>query len=472
MIMHKIYLVLSFFLISCVSPVFAVGGDAQSAQPPGMDTQASKPEAILQAPLATGISPTETQPAIWTARQAVHFALTHSPDSQVATQRIEAAKAIMNQVKASFYPQIGLSAEYAQTNNPMYSFGNILNQGQFNQSIDFNDPGRTDNLNLRAGLQYRLYNGGRDQAGVKAAEAGIAVSEMQQIAVSAQLGFEVVRTFHTIAQAMDMLEAHQASIKAIDSSLVVARARFEAGDLLKADLLNIEVQESMAKENMILAEHSLELARKAFLNLLGLREGQVLIDTVQESEQELPEDRNYVKRPELKGIEGQIEAAEAELRVAEGGRYPTIDGLAHYQYDRGFVLNGSGDSWMGGVRVNYPLFTGGKTEADIASAKAKLARLAAEKQKLELAMDFEVQQADLAYKQAEQRLQVTEKMFEQALESARLSRIRIKEGVILASDLMNIETRLTEAQVRQTVAKAAIRVAVADLRRATGLSQF
>lgn len=441
--MCRVYLVLSFFLIACVSPVFAVEGDPQSAQP-----------------------------AIWTARQAVHFALTHSPDSQVATQRIEAAKAMVNQVKASYYPQIGLNAEYTQTNNPMYSFGNILNQGQFDQSIDFNNPGRTDDLNLQAGLQYRLYNGGRDQAGVKAAEAGVAVSEMQQVAVSSQLGFEVVRTFYTIAQAMDMLETHQASIKAIETSLVVARARFEAGDLLKADLLNIEVQESMARENLILAEHSLELTRKAFLNLLGLREGQVFIDTVQEGLQELPEDRSYGKRPELKGIEGQIEAAEAELRVAEGGRYPTVDGLAHYQFDGGEVLHGSGDSWMGGVRVNYPLFTGGKTEADIANARAKIARLAAEKQKLELTMDLEIKQADLAYKQAKERLQVTEKTLEQAKESARLSRIRFKEGVILASDLMNIETRLTEAQVRHTVAKTAIKVAVADLRRTTGLPQF
>ena len=441
--MCRVYLILSFFLIGYASSVFAVEGDPSSAQP-----------------------------AIWTARQSVHFALTHSPDSQIATQRIEAAKAMVNQVKASYYPQIGLNAEYTQTNNPMYSFGNILNQGQFDQSIDFNNPGRTDDLNLRAGLQYRLYNGGRDQAGVKAAEAGVAVSEMQQVTVSSQLGFEVVRTFYTIAQAMDMLEAHQASIKAIETSLIVAKARFEAGDLLKADLLNIEVQESMARENLILAEHSLDLARKAFLGLLGLHEGQVFIDTVQESEQELPEDRSYGKRPELKVIEGQIEEAEAELRVAEGGRYPTVDGLAHYQYDGGVVLHGSGDSWMGGVRVNYPLFTGGKTEADIANARAKVARLTAEKQKLELTMDFEIQQANLAYKQAEQRLQVTEKMFEQALESARLSRIRFKEGVVLASDLMNIETRLTEAQVRQTVAKAAIRVAVADLRWATGLPQF
>lgn len=441
--MHRIYTVFVFFMIACVSPVFAVEGDSAAAQS-----------------------------TIWTARQAVHFALAHSPDSQVAIQRIAAARAMVDQVRAGYYPQIGLSAEYAQTNNPMYSFGNILNQGQFDQSIDFNDPGRTDDLNMRAVLQYRFYNGGRDRAGIEAAEAGVAVSEMQQRAVSSRLGFEVVRTFHAIAQSMEMLEAHQESIKAIGASLVVARARFETGDLLKADLLNIEVQESMARENLILAEHDLELSRRAFLNLLGLREGQVRIDVVQDREQDLPEDRSSVKRPELKGIEGQIEAAEAELRVALGGRYPTVDGQAHYQYDSGLVLNGSGDSWMGGVRVNYPLFTGGKTEADIANGRANLARLTAERKKLELALDFEVTQAELAHRQAEQRLQVTDMMFEQARESARLSRIRFKEGVILSSDLMDIETRLTEARVRQTAARAAIRVAVADLRRATGLPQF
>jgi outer membrane protein TolC len=443
MIIRKIAAVLSLVLIACLAPVGAVAGESEAVRP-----------------------------TVWTARQAVNFALSHSPDSQVAIQRIEAARAMVDQVKSGYYPQIGLSADYSQTNNPMYSFGNILNQGQFDQSIDFNDPGRTDDLNLRAALQYRFYNGGRDLAGVEAAEAGVAVSEMQQVAVHSRLGFEVVRTFHAIAQAMEMLETYQASVKAIGASLVVARARYEAGDLLKADLLNIEVQESMARENLLLAEHSLDLSRKAFLNLLGLSEGQVFIDSSQESEQLLPEERSYKERPELKAIDGQIRAAEAELRVAQGGLYPTVDGLAHYQFDGGLVLNGSGTSWMGGLRVNYPLFTGGKTEADIVKARAIIARLTAEKKKLELALDFEVKQAELACRQAEQRLQVTGKMSEQALESARLSRIRFKEGVILASDLMDIETRLTEAQVRQTVARSAIRVAVADLRRATGLPQF
>ena len=45
-----------------------------------------------------------------------------------------------------------------------------------------------------------------------------------------------------------------------------------AGDLLKADLLNLEVHRSEADENLILARHALNLTNRALLNLLGLED--------------------------------------------------------------------------------------------------------------------------------------------------------------------------------------------------------
>ena len=78
--------------------------------------------------------------------------------------------------KSTDYPMVNVSSEYGQTNNPMYSFGNILNQGAFNNSINFNNPGRTDNLQVKAQINYRLYNGGRDQADQAAANANIDIS--------------------------------------------------------------------------------------------------------------------------------------------------------------------------------------------------------------------------------------------------------------------------------------------------------
>ena len=127
---------------------------------------------------------------------------------------------------------------------------------------------------------------------------------------------------------------------------------------------------------------------------------------------------------------------------------------------------------MAGLKVNYTLFDGHRASGAVAQAKAGLAEARAQKQKLALAINLEVAQARLALEQARQRLTVTQKMVEQADESGRLSRARFKEGVILSSDLIEVENRLTDAQLRKTLALASLRIAIADLRRAIGLPQF
>ena len=414
-----------------------------------------------------------TPPAIWTVQEAVSFALDNSPDVRITMQRIKGAQAAVAAAQSAYYPQIGISAGYNRTNNPMYSFGNILNQGQFTPDIDFNNPGTSDDLNLTGIIQYRFYNGGSDEAGVRAAEAGEQATRFEQATINSRLGFEVVRSFYSIVQAEENVEARESSHKAIEASLQAAQARFEAGDLLKADLLNLEVQQSRAAENLIQARHSLELARRGFLNLLGLKQGTIEIDTAQQAEQAAPEKPTYDGRPELAGLDALLQAAEEKVRQARGGYYPSADLFGSYQLDKGFEFDeGSGNSWMAGVKVNYNLFNGNRTSAEVSQATAKLAELHEQKHKLELNFNYEIEQASLALQLAEERLQVTKKMVEQAVESARLSRERFKEGVILASDLIEVENRLTDARVHNLMAKASRRIAIADLRRSAGLEQF
>lgn len=156
---------------------------------------------LLSPVILAGYSPAQEVPERWTARNSVVFSLANSPDSRIALQRMEMAQAAVDQARVGYYPHIDLSALYGQTNNPMYSFGNILNQGTFISSMDFNDPGRTDDLNLRAGIEYRLYNGGRDRAAVEAANATVEGSRMDLDVVYSRLAFEVVRSFQSMVQA-------------------------------------------------------------------------------------------------------------------------------------------------------------------------------------------------------------------------------------------------------------------------------
>ena len=415
---------------------------------------------------------TSVIPEVWTMEQAVTFALAGNPDSTIARTRMEAAMAAATMAKSTDYPLINVSTEYGQTNNPMYSFGTILNQGAFDDTIDFNDPGRTDNLQVKAEISYRLYNGGRDQADQAAANANINISQTDLLAVHQQLAFEVVKTFQAIIQAEKMVAVREEALASITAALEVGRARFDAGDLLKQDLLNLELQQSLSSENLIQSRHALELTRRSFLNLLGLQEGQIAIDPESGSKQEIPKAFDYHNRHELKKLEAIEQAALAELKKAQGGKLPSVDTFAGYQMDTGTVLDETGDSWMAGIRMNYTLFDGRKTSSQITIAQLKLQEIQGLRKKTELALNLEVQQALLDYEQAKKRLSVTRKMVGVATEVIRLSRARFSEGVILSSDLIDFEMRLSDAQARKLAAKAGYRVAIANLRRATGLEQF
>ena len=411
-------------------------------------------------------------PEQWTTENAVRFALENNPNTAITKQRIAAAQAAVQEANSAFYPRLDLNASYQQTNNPMYSFGNILTQGEFDNTIDFNNPGTTDNLGLNATISYKLYNGGRDQAGIDAAEANQNASLYEMDIVRSELSFMVVKTLFTIVHAEETLQARQSALESIDASLQVAKARYEAGDLLKTDLLNLEVHQFEARENMIQTQHAVNLTKRSFLNLLGLEQGTVHVAPNCITEQLVPNDLSYQKRPELQKLTASIEAAEAHLRQAKSGYYPTADAFAGYQVDHGFELGGSGNSWLGGIKINYNLFSGKQTEAQVATAEARLAEQKQHQRKLTLAINLEVEKAKLTVEQAQQRLQVTGKMVELAEESASLHRERFKEGLILSSELIDVENRLTDAKVRRTLARAAERIAVADLRRAVGLGQF
>ena len=428
--------------------------------------------ATVPPPVADAATDAPPRPEVWTVRNAVLFAVRNNPDSRMGKNRIEAAQAAIAMERSSFFPRLDLNSRYEQTDNPMYSFGNILNQGAFTNAIDFNNPGRTDTLNMGVRLGYRFFNGGRDLAGLKAAEAQAVSSRMELGAVRTQLAFEVVRTFQLVIQAEELVKARQASVDAITASLAVAQARYREGVLLKADLLDLEVQQATARENLSQAHHTLEVSRRIFLGLMGLDDGPVALDPAQGSVQEIPRSASLEHRFELKSMEALILAAKAKVRQAQGGYYPSLEGYAGYDADTGYVTDGSGDSWQAGVTLRFNLSEGGRTGAEVARASALLAEAQEQKRKTELAIILEVKQAELALQEAGERLQITEKSVAQAQESARINRLRFKEGTLLSADLLGVENRLIDAQVRRIAAETSQRIAVAGLRRALGLDQF
>ncbi len=414
----------------------------------------------------------EPPPQKWTARLAARYAVQNNPDIGIALQRLQSALASVTMEKSSFYPRLSFSTRYSQTNNPMYSFGNILNQGTFNQTIDFNNPGRTDDLNAGLRLHYNLYNGGRDQAGVNTAKALAKATETQLDTVRAELAFAAIHAFNLIIQAEDVVKAHQSALDSINASLTVAHARFSEGVLLRADVLNLEVQQARSEENLIQARNNLSVSRRVFLNLMGLKSGDIVISAEPDTAQDIPATRSFEQRHELQGAKASVQAAESRLRKAKGEHYPSVGAFAGYDLDHGSISGKDGDSWLAGIELNYNIFDGHRTSAGIAAANAAFAEAKENMRKTELAIELEVTRAELSLNDAEARLEVTRKGVDLARESARIYRARFKEGDILASDLIEVEKRLTDALLRRTVARTSRNIAIADIRKSLGLKQF
>jgi outer membrane protein TolC len=405
----------------------------------------------------------------WTLERALGFARTNSPDARIALQRVLAAQAGLEQANSAVWPQLSFQSSYTRTDNPMLGFGHILNQRAYSTSIDFNDVPDTDNLNVRGVLGVPLYAGGKIAAERRAARAGTQAARQEAEAIRQTIAAEVARAFFTVQKTRQFILATRAAVDSYETNLAIVRQRFDAGSALRADVLDFEVRLAQAREDLVRARNANALAQRALQNLLGLEGTQEF--TVAEAAPALvvPDGDGAGIRPEFVAAAERTRAAEEQVRGAKSGYLPRVSGFGSLDYDRGWVTDGDGESYTGGLMLQWDLWDGWRTRGKVSEASANAAAAREQERKVRLAVSFETQQARLALQQAEERLQVGEKSVAQAEESLTLTRDRFAQGLALSTQLMDAQTALTAAQVRRADAQTDVQIAIAALRRALGL---
>lgn len=409
----------------------------------------------------------------WTVDRAVATALRQSPDVQSARHRIEAGAAMLAQVNSAWQPQVTLAGGYTRTNGALNGLGFALNQRAFSPSLDLNRPGWTDNLNVTGTVSYNLYDGGRPSARRDAALAGVRAAEQDLRSVQLQLAADVARAVLNLRKTREGVAALEVALKAHEANVSVAHLRFDAGQVLKADLLSLEVQSARIREQLSSARHAAALAARMFTFLLGSPPSDETIELPAEDPTlvalAVPEGANFSQRPELQRLRERVRAAESLLASARGGQRPAVNAYVSGQHDTGWHFGRSSGAVQGGVAVELNVFDGGRHNGQVRAAVADLAQAKEELRRAELAIGLEFERARLAHLDARERLQVMSGAVAQAEESATLSRARFSQGVLLTAELLGSESRLVETRLGRTVAAADERLALIELRRALGL---
>jgi outer membrane protein len=406
----------------------------------------------------------------------IRAALEASPDLQGAEARLEAARAAVRDAQSAYYPQVSLGANWMRTDNPPQAFFMELNQRTASLEKDFNNPDDTENTRGSVSARWRLYDGGRREADGRAARlTGEAAARMTEAARN-ELIFQVTRAYYGVLQATAFMEIQREAVASVEESLRVAKERLSAGSAIRTDVLNLEVQHSQAREDLIRVTNGRKLAVAALNTAVGrevLAESAVVpvVTTVEPLQRMVVAERDVEQRPELAGIRLQERATEAMAQRARRDYYPVISAFGSADWDSQSMDNFE-QSYIVGAAAELNVFDGFHNRAALAGAKAMHRSAQAMNAKVRNQLLLDLKQAKLREEESWERMGVAEKSVTSAEEALRITKERYQQGASDITELLTAQVGRTATRSRWVAAYYDYKVALSDVDRASGKLEF
>lgn len=365
-------------------------------------------------------------------------------DLAVAMAHVKQAKALRRTVSADYFPQAEASGNADRSRySRQTGFGsNIGTRNNFNASLD-------------ASWELDLF--GRVRRSVEAADARIEAEEALLQGVQLTVVAETATAYFELRS----LQAQQANIEntilLLQEIEKIAQAQFDAGIISELDLFSARGE----RENMEAQLPNLEadITARAFrLSVLTGKEPEYHISLI-DSASLLPEPKDRVplglrseilqRRPDIRQAERLLAASTADIGVAKADLFPSFSltgaiGSSARAFGDLFTA-GTITSSVGGA-LGWPIFSGGKTLAEIDGAKAsQRAALAGYRQQVLLALE-DAENALLRYGQEWKTLNGLQKVLVSRKQAFEIARLRYEAGEDSFLNTLNAQRNLNATQ--------------------------
>ena len=402
-----------------------------------------------------------------TLDRAVGLALKQNPTAQIAV--LQAAQAVQdkNIVRAGLLPQADLETYDAVRRSNIEAQLGISIPGfpQHIGPINIFNAGPTFGMPV---LDLNLWNRYRS------AKAGANASKENSLSTREQVILLVVSQYIGTLRAMATVEAAQSRVE-------LAQALYDqAADLQKEgvgtgiDTLRANVELQNEKQALLVAQTDRDASLFGLNKLLNLdpRQEVQLEDSLSFFDTPQPEvspsiDEALAARPEWKVLEEQSRAAQFDKKAFQDLRLPTlrVDGNWAYQGTR---LNNGIPVYNYQASVDVPLFTGGRTHAEIVKSDLQLKVLDEQKADLRNQIALDVKTALLNLKSARNQVEVANLGVQLSNEEVDQARDRFKAGVANNIEVIQAQDALARANDNQIAALYRFNQARADFAKSTG----
>jgi outer membrane protein TolC len=341
-------------------------------------------------------------------------------------------------------------------------------------------PGRDTLTGASAELSQLLYSGGSVRAALAASGTFRELALTQAALQEADLRRDIKTRFYAVILADEAVRIRRDSVAQLESLARQAETKFRGETASEFDVLTAKVQ--LANERPLLSEalRNRELVREGFRNLIRIDS---LDFELQSDEAPLPPlpDLNRMLRegrlhqPAILQAALRVDLLTADLRVERGGYYPELRARAGYGGTNPPYVGSADDEWTwgwnAGLNLEWTLWDGDRRRSIIQNKVLERAQAMETLGETERETALSIRQAWLRLENAIGIYRAGTEAVTLAEKGLAIARTRFDAGIATPLDFNDSNLALNTAQFNRLQSLLAIRVALADLERATGLRE-
>ncbi|MGC1684540.1 MAG: efflux transporter outer membrane subunit [Candidatus Acidiferrales bacterium] len=394
-------------------------------------------------------------------QELIGTALKQNYDLQLATERINAARAQLAITRSSLFPQVQVGGNFAGGKEQFY-------------------PAKSNLLLLAADASFQLDFFGKLRRETEATRAQFLATEDAQHTVTLTLVSDVASAYFALLQLDLELQITHDTVSTQEDSVKLTNLRLDHGVATKLDVL--QAQQVLDSANVQIPDLERQIAQEedAISILLG-NYPQAVARARPLAEQLLPPEvppglpsTLLERRPDIREAEQILIAANAEIGVAKAQFFPQIalTGAGGGAFGRSQLFSSLMSSqegiWSYGAQVSQPIFTGGALRGNMRLAESQHQQaLIAYRQSIQRAFG-DVSDALIGYQKNHQVRVRQESTVADLQESVRLSNMRYKGGTTTYLEVLDGQRSLFAAQLMLAQARGTECQSLVQLYRALG----
>lgn len=373
----------------------------------------------------------------------------HNPNLKVAAAETLAAQGDYNQTRAVLLPQVSMSYTAVATNNPLMAFGLSLNQAQIETSdfnpTNLNNPSETKDFATVFSLQQPLINmdGFMNR---KAAKSALEATELKESRTKAYMTLSLTRAYMELQLSYKAVSVLEKALKTANAYLKIAEDRYEAGHLLRSDVLSVRVAVGERKAQLEEAKSGVRVASAQVAMLMNAPQEIQYVPS--DSLTLLPGAQDFfyspLKRADIQALDLVANAMKYKYRAAQMQFLPKLNAFGSYELHDTSVFGIGAESYLVGAQLKWNLFKGGQQLGSTKKAKANFYKAA------EQAIQYK-NESELLFNKAKSQLDIASIQLEtaglavsQLEEVVAISQNRFETGLARTSDVLDSQAQLAQ----------------------------